>query len=65
MNFIVLQFNELKKIIWFFIGLVAFSAGLIYVIQYALSTIGWIKISLSAFKFFYHFFVAYYWGSIK
>ena len=50
MNFIVLQFNELKKIIWFFIGLVAFSAGLIYVIQYALSTIGWIKISLSAWQ---------------
>lgn len=50
MNFIVLQFNELKKIIWFFIGLVAFSAGLIYVIQYALSIIGWIKISLSAWQ---------------
>lgn len=50
MNFIVLQFNELKKIIWFFIGLVAFSAGLIYVIQYVLSTMDWIKISLSVWQ---------------
>tara|TARA_R110000751_G_scaffold58142_1_gene122930 strand:+ start:9857 stop:10546 length:690 start_codon:yes stop_codon:yes gene_type:complete len=49
-NFIVLQFNELKKIIWFFIGLVAFSAGLIYVIQYVLSTMDWIKISLSVWQ---------------
>ena len=50
MNFIVLQFNELKKIIWFFIGLVTFSAGLIYVIQYVLSTMDWIKISLSVWQ---------------
>ncbi len=45
-----MQFNELKKIIWFFIGLVAFSAGLIYVIQYVLSTMDWIKISLSVWQ---------------
>jgi hypothetical protein len=49
-NFIVLQFNELKKLIWFFIGLVALSAGFICVVQYVLSTTDWIKTSLSAWQ---------------
>ncbi|WP_348549617.1 hypothetical protein AADH33_03885 [Psychrobacter sp. KFRI-CH2-11] len=50
MNFIVLQFNELKKIILFFIGLVALVFSFIYVFQYLLSTIKWIKTSLSVWK---------------
>lgn len=50
MNFIVLQFNELKKIILFFIGLVALSFGFIYVAQYLLSTTEWIKTSLSIWQ---------------
>ena len=50
MNFIVLQFNELKKLIWFFIGLVALSAGFICVVQYVLSTTDWIKTSLSVWQ---------------
>ena len=50
MNFIVLQFNELKKIILFFIGLVALVFSFIYVVQYLFSTIEWIKTGLSVWQ---------------
>ena len=50
MNFIVLQFNELKKIILFFIGLVALVFSFICFVQYLLSTIEWIKTSLSVWQ---------------
>lgn len=50
MNFIILQFSELKKIIWFFIVLVVFATGLIYGIQYLLNAVDWVKLTLSVWQ---------------